>query len=153
MIFRSGKNVANRDYGDSNQSDSKISQRNVRSLAATACQYCTSPYVNHRSIAAPSPDPSSYSNPWKITTAMSEPDALPAPHPHPHPSHGGKSIESVQAQQNALRAGERQPYKSWRKKYRKSRVHFDGVLDENRRLFREEQKLQGLAKRLREELE
>lgn len=71
----------------------------------------------------------------------------------PHPQHGGKSIESIQAQQDALRAGERPPYKSWRKKYRKIRARFDGLLEENKRLFKEEQKLEGLARRLREELE
>jgi hypothetical protein len=33
------------------------------------------------------------------------------------------------------------------------RYKFDGVLDENKKLFKEEQKLEGIAKRLREELE
>lgn len=69
-----------------------------------------------------------------------------------HPTTGGKSIETVQAQQNALQ-GERQPYKSWRKKYRKMRVKFDAVLEENKTLFKQEHKLEGTAKRLREELE
>lgn len=69
-----------------------------------------------------------------------------------HPTTGGKSIETVQAQQNRLQ-GERQPYKSWRKKYRKMRVKFDGVLEENKTLFKQEHKLEGTAKRLREELE
>ena len=43
----------------------------------------------------------------------------------PHPTTGGKSMETVQAQQNRIQS-ERQPYKSWRKKYRKMRVKFDG---------------------------
>lgn len=68
-----------------------------------------------------------------------------------HPQFGGKSIESVQAQQNALAS--RKPYKSWRKKYRKMRAKFDTILEENKRLFKEEQKLEGLARRLTEELE
>lgn len=61
----------------------------------------------------------------------------------PHPNLGGKSIQSL----------ERPKYKSWRKKYRKMRHHFDGVLEENKKLFKEEQKLEIIAKRLREELE
>jgi len=72
--------------------------------------------------------------------------------PSQHPTTGGKSIETVQAQQNRLQ-GDRQPYKSWRKKYRKMRVKFDGVLEENKTLFKQEHKLEGTAKRLREELE
>lgn len=73
----------------------------------------------------------------------------------PHPTTGGKSIESIesiQAQQNRMQ-GERQPYKSWRKKYRKMRVKFDDALDGNKTLFKQEHKLEGTAKRLREELE
>lgn len=69
-----------------------------------------------------------------------------------HPTTGGKSLENLQAQQNKLQ-GERQPYKSWRKKYRKMRAKFDGVLEENKTLFKQEHKLEGTAKRLREELE
>lgn len=49
--------------------------------------------------------------------------------------------------------GERARYKSYRKKYRKLRHKFDGVLEENKRLFKEEQKMLGTARRLREELE
>ena len=60
-----------------------------------------------------------------------------------HPTHGGKSLQSL----------ERPRYKSWRKKYRKMRHKFDGVLEENKRLFKEEQKLEGIAKRLREEID
>jgi hypothetical protein len=63
--------------------------------------------------------------------------------PAAHPSTGGKSLAAL----------ERPKYKSWRKKYRKMRVNFDGVLEENRKIFKEEQKLEGIAKRLREELE
>ena len=70
----------------------------------------------------------------------------------PHPTTGGKSIETIQAQQNRIQS-ERQPYKSWRKKYRKMRVKFDSVLEENKTLFKQEHKLDGTAKRLREELE
>lgn len=61
----------------------------------------------------------------------------------PHPTLGGKSLQSI----------ERPRYKSWRKKYRKMRFRFDGSLEENKRLFKEEQKLECIAKRLREELE
>ena len=70
----------------------------------------------------------------------------------PHPTTGGKSMETVQAQQNRIQS-ERQPYKSWRKKYRKMRVKFDSVLEENKTLIKQEHKLDGTAKRLREELE
>lgn len=66
-----------------------------------------------------------------------------APLPTPHATTGGKSLANV----------ERPRYKSWRKKYRKMRHKFDGVLEENRKLFKEEQKLEGIARRLREELE
>jgi len=60
-----------------------------------------------------------------------------------HPTLGGKSLQSL----------ERPRYKSWRKKYRKMRHDFDGKLEENKRLFKEEHKLDAIAKRLREELE
>ena len=60
-----------------------------------------------------------------------------------HPTHGGKSLQSL----------ERPRYKSWRKKYRKMRYKFDGVLEDNKKFFKDEQKLEGIAKRLREELE
>ena len=83
-------------------------------------------------------------SPWRQppapqTATMSDSET-PAP---PHPNLGGKSLQSL----------ERPRYKSWRKKYRKMRFRFDGVLEENKRLFKEEQKLEGIAKRLREELE
>ncbi|PIB03198.1 hypothetical protein CB0940_11612 [Cercospora beticola] len=61
-----------------------------------------------------------------------------------HPDTGGKSLAAV---------GERARYKSYRKKYRKLRHKFDGVLEENKRLFKEEQKMLGTARRLREELD
>lgn len=64
-----------------------------------------------------------------------------------HPTVGGKSIESL------TKTAPRAPYKSWRKKYRKMRTRFDLVLEENKRMFRDEQKLEELAKRLQEELE
>lgn len=60
-----------------------------------------------------------------------------------HATTGGKS----------LAAAERPRYKSWRKKYRKMKHKFDGVLEENKALFKEEQKLEGIARRLRESLE
>ena len=63
-----------------------------------------------------------------------------------HPHLGGKSLQS-------LSALHRPRYKSYRKKYRKIRHTFDIALDENKRLFKEEQKLEGIARRLREELE
>ncbi|KAF2169285.1 hypothetical protein M409DRAFT_65002 [Zasmidium cellare ATCC 36951] len=66
-----------------------------------------------------------------------------APLPTPHATTGGKSLANV----------ERPRYKSWRKKYRKMRHKFDGVLEGNRKLFKEEQKLEGIARRLREELD
>ncbi|KAK4556703.1 hypothetical protein LTR86_006274 [Recurvomyces mirabilis] len=72
--------------------------------------------------------------------------------PTGHPTLGGKSLDNLPP--NPYAAPERgQPYKSWRKKYRKMRAKFDGVLEENRRMFRDECKLEGLAKRLREELD
>ena len=75
---------------------------------------------------------------------MSDTSSLP---PSSHPTVGGKSLESLQ------QSHKRGPYKSWRKKYRKMRARFDGVLEENKRMFKEEHKLQVTAKRLREELE
>ena len=60
-----------------------------------------------------------------------------------HPEVGGKSPAAVG----------RPRYKSWRKKYRKMRHKFDGALEENKRWYTEEQKLEGLARRLQEELE
>ena len=72
-------------------------------------------------------------------TTMSDSETSAAP----HPTLGGKSLQSY----------ERPKYKSWRKKYRKMRHRFDGVLEENKKLFKEEQKLEYTAKRLREELE
>lgn len=45
---------------------------------------------------------------------------------------------------------ERPKYKSWRKKYRKMKVHFDERLKFNNRLYKEEQKLEALARRIRE---
>ncbi|EME46221.1 hypothetical protein DOTSEDRAFT_70274 [Dothistroma septosporum NZE10] len=65
-----------------------------------------------------------------------------AAHPPPHPTTAGKSI-----------GGPRPKYKSWRKKYRKMRHNFEGVLDENKKLFKEDQKMEGIARRLREELD
>ena len=44
-------------------------------------------------------------------------------------------------------------YKSWRKKYRKMKAHFDDVLKENNASFIEEQKLEVLNKRLQEQNE
>ncbi|KAK5120614.1 hypothetical protein LTR85_005972 [Meristemomyces frigidus] len=73
---------------------------------------------------------------------MSDSDSLSA-----HPTVGGKSLESLQPHRG------RAAYKSWRKKYRKMRHTFDGVLEENKRLFKEEHKLESIAKRLREELD
>ena len=48
---------------------------------------------------------------------------------------------------------EKQKYKSWRKKYRKMKAHFDEVLKENNASFVEEQKLHALNKRLQEQNE
>ncbi|EMC92434.1 hypothetical protein BAUCODRAFT_126416 [Baudoinia panamericana UAMH 10762] len=90
-----------------------------------------------------------------------------------HPTVGGKSLDNLptnpypqssqteqeqqqqqqQQQQQAPQEQERVPYKSWRKKYRKLRGTFDASSDENKRLFKEERKLQSIAKRLREELD
>ncbi|KAI5367341.1 putative INO80 complex subunit 3 protein [Septoria linicola] len=67
----------------------------------------------------------------------------------PHPETGGKSLAAA-AVGGSL---ERRPYQSYRKKYRKLRHKFDGVLEENKKLFKEEQKMQGTARRLREELD
>ena len=44
-------------------------------------------------------------------------------------------------------------YKSWRKKYRKMKARFDDVMKVNSTLFKEEQKLDVLAKRLQEQNE
>ena len=44
-------------------------------------------------------------------------------------------------------------YKSWRKKYRKMKVRFDDVMKDNTTMFREEQKLEALSKRLQEQNE
>lgn len=75
---------------------------------------------------------------------MSDSETVSAPSgPDPHPTHGGKSIESLNRPQ----------YKSWRKKYRKMRVQFDASLEDNKRLFREGDKLEAIAKRLREDLD
>ena len=71
------------------------------------------------------------------------PSSAPAPDSSAHPVHAGKTLEGVG----------RPRYKSWRKKYRKMRVNFDATLEENKRLFKEEHKLQMIAKRLKEELE
>lgn len=62
-----------------------------------------------------------------------------------HPPTGGKTLpDSMNA---------RPPYKSYRKKYRKMHAKFSVVLEENKRLFKDEQKLEGIARRLREELD
>ncbi|KAI5262484.1 amino acid transporter [Aureobasidium subglaciale] len=42
-------------------------------------------------------------------------------------------------------------YRSWRKKYRKMKTHFDDVMKESNSLFVEEQKLEVLSKRLQEQ--
>lgn len=63
--------------------------------------------------------------------------------PGPHPTYGGKGLEAL----------ERPRYKSWRKKYRKMRHKFDQTYEENRQLFKDEQKLEAIAKRLKEELD
>jgi len=44
-------------------------------------------------------------------------------------------------------------YKSWRKKYRKMKARFDEVIRDNNTLFKEEQKLEALSKRLQEQNE
>lgn len=80
--------------------------------------------------------------------APNPPSSLPTQSDAPAPAHatmGGKSLAAI--------APDRRPYKSWRKKYRKMHHKFDAVLDENKRLFKDEQKLEGIARRLREELD
>ncbi len=74
---------------------------------------------------------------------MSDSESTTAAPPPEHPQVGGKSLQSL----------ERPRYRSWRKKYRKLRHRFEATLDENKRLFKEEHKLEGIAKRLREELD
>jgi hypothetical protein len=54
---------------------------------------------------------------------------------------------------NAQPSTDKPKYKSWRKKYRKMKAHFDDVLKENNTLFVEEQKLDALNKRLQEQNE
>ena len=44
-------------------------------------------------------------------------------------------------------------YRSWRKKYRKMKTHFDDVMKESNSLFVDEQKLDALSKRLQEQNE
>lgn len=63
--------------------------------------------------------------------------------PAAHPTTGGKSLATL----------ERPRYKSWRKKYRKIHAAYDAIYEENRALFKEEQRLDATAKRLREEIE
>jgi hypothetical protein len=64
-------------------------------------------------------------------------------HPVPHATTGGKSLAALK----------KPPYKSWRKKYRKMKIKFDSTLEENKKTFKVEQNLEGIARRLREELE
>lgn len=73
----------------------------------------------------------------------SSPPGIPDDTPTAHPTTGGKSLASLQ----------RPPYKSWRKKYRKLHAKFDATYEENRAIFKEEQRLEAIAKRLREEME
>ena len=47
----------------------------------------------------------------------------------------------------------RPKYKSWRKKFRKMKIRFDDTMKINSTMFKEEQKLEALAKRLQEENE
>ncbi|KAK5734914.1 hypothetical protein LTR17_008547 [Elasticomyces elasticus] len=73
----------------------------------------------------------------------------------PHPNLSGKSLSNLPANpyiHPALSPPSRtQPYKSWRKKYRKMRHNFDSTLEENKKLFKEVHKLSSTATRLREE--
>lgn len=81
------------------------------------------------------------------------------PHPIPQLPQRLSQMSDSEGHQHVVTAGktlahtERPRYKSWRKKYRKMRSKFEGVLEENKNLFKEEQKLEGIASRLREELE
>ena len=67
--------------------------------------------------------------------------------------------EQIAAGPSGATPGDLQPpadklkYKSWRKKYRKMKAHFDQVLKENNASFIEEQKLETLNKRLQEQNE
>jgi len=55
---------------------------------------------------------------------------------------------------DARGASETKPrYRSWRKKYRKMKTHFDNVIKESNSLFIDEQKLDALSKRLQEQNE
>lgn len=55
---------------------------------------------------------------------------------------------------DARGASESKPrYRSWRKKYRKMKTHFDDVMKESNSLFVDEQKLDALSKRLQEQNE
>ncbi|KAK3663995.1 hypothetical protein LTR22_005215 [Elasticomyces elasticus] len=70
----------------------------------------------------------------------------------PHPTLSGKSLSNLPANPYTHPPPSRnQPYKSWRKKYRKMRHNFDSTLEENKKLFKEIHKLDSTAKRLREE--
>lgn len=44
-------------------------------------------------------------------------------------------------------------YKSWRKKYRKMKARFDDMMKSSSTMFKEEQKLEALSKRLQEQNE
>ncbi|KAK3073771.1 hypothetical protein LTR53_004351 [Teratosphaeriaceae sp. CCFEE 6253] len=95
--------------------------------------------------------------------------------PAAHPAFGGKSLENLPGNPYAVAAAipsapaaatapapapppqaevdRSQRYKSWRKKYRKMRARFDGLQEENKRLFKDAFKLEATAKRLREEMD
>ncbi|KAF2719033.1 hypothetical protein K431DRAFT_287062 [Polychaeton citri CBS 116435] len=62
---------------------------------------------------------------------------------NPHPQFAGKSIDAAQ----------RPRYKSWRKKYRKMRIRFDEILDENKQLYKWELKMEATRRRLKEEVD
>lgn len=67
---------------------------------------------------------------------------------------GGAVVHmSRSASQDAEARQSRPRYKSWRKKYRKIRAHFDKELKDNMSMYRMEQKLEGIAQRLQEQNE
>jgi len=79
------------------------------------------------------------------TTKMSDSEDTSAP----QPPLDGKTLSTPQTQQPQPS----QPYKSWRKKYRKMKHRFDALLHENKRLYRHDHLLSALVIRLREDLE
>lgn len=93
---------------------------------AVSCYYLTFLPITHNTVAS--------------TQIMSDDEIVAGPP-------GATSVD-------ARGASESKPkYRSWRKKYRKMKTHFDDVMKESNSLFVDEQKLDALSKRLQEQNE